>query len=301
MTDQWNQTSPASFVPDDGEEVLFPVVSREKQSGNRIVRRKRPYRPGEKLDNTGEQADSFSVVALFTNDIDEPRLGVDTPLWPDRINLLDAALRTSETGTLHLPWERNIRVRAESWSRSADTSIRNAERMTIVFVRDNEDNLDPSEITEWFGGNASRTVEEATFDADSFGSWDGDFSELTKFAAELEALANAPGELLADIDAKAGQVTRAVESIERTVGLSDPENAPLQRKLLEIKDSASRSSAQARASRTRVTTRSYDHDTDIYTVAAELGQKVSELIQLNSQLEDPTYIPAKTQIKVYAT
>jgi len=299
MTDEWNSTSPASFVPDDGEEIIFPVISREKQSGNRIVPRERPYRPGAKLDNTGEKADTFTVVALFCNTIDEPRLGNDTLLWPDRISLLDAALRTSLTATLHLPWERNIRVRAQDWTRSADTSMRNAERMSITFVRDNEDSLDPSEITEWVGGSTSRTVEEAEFDADSLGEWDGDFSELTEAAAELEGMANAPGEMVADVEMKAGQVTRAAESIERTLGLTDPESAPIQRKLLEIRDSAARASSQARSRSRRITTRTYDHETDLYSVASERGQKVGDLLQLNTQLEDPTYIPPRTPIKVY--
>lgn len=299
MADQWNSTSPASWVPDDGEAVLFPVLSREKQSGNRLVKRTRPYRPGTKLDDTGEKEDTFSVVALFCNEIDEPRLGTDTDLWPDRINLLDGALRSKVTGTLHLPWERNIRCRPETWTRSADTSIRNAERMSITFLLDNEDSLNPSEITEWFGGSTSRTVEEAEFDADSLGEWDGDFSELTELAADLEGLANAPGEAWDDIQMKAGQVQRAVESIESTLGLSDPESAPLQRKLLEIKDSAARSSLQSRASRPKVASRSYAHDTDIYTVASETGNSVGDLLKINRQIEDPTYIPAGTLVQVY--
>lgn len=299
MADQWNSTSPASWVPDDGEAVLFPVLSREKQSGNRIVKRTRPYRPGSKLDDTGEKEDTFQVLALFCNEIDEPRLGTEVDLWPDRINLLDAALRSKVTGTLHLPWERNIRCRPETWSRSADTTIRNAERMNITFVRDNEDSLNPSEITEWFGGSTNRTVEEAEFDAESLGDWDGDFSALTEFAADLEALANAPGDLQADVETKALQVQRAVESIERTLGLSDPESAPLQRKLLEIRDASARASSQSRASRPRVVSRSFTHDTDIYTVAAETGNSVSDLLALNTQLEDPTYIPAGTLVQVY--
>lgn len=297
--DQWNSTSPASWVPDDGDEILFPVLSREKQSGNRLVKRTRPYRPGTKLDDTGEKEDTFSVVALFCNEIDEPRLGSETDLWPDRINLLDAALRSKVTGTLHLPWERNIRCRPETWTRSADTSIRNAERMSITFVRDNEDTLNPSEITEWFGGSTSRTVEEAEFDAESLGEWDGDFSELTELAADLEGLANAPGEMLADVESKASQVQRAAESIESTLGLSDPESAPVQRKLLEIRDSSARASAQSRTSRPRVVSRSFAHDTDIYTVAAETGNRVGDLIALNAKLEDPTYIPAGTIVQVY--
>jgi len=142
-------------------------------------------------------------------------------------------------------------------------------------------------------------VEEAEFDAESLGDWDASFAELTEFAADLEGLANSPGEMMADIETKAQQVSRACESIASTLGLTDPESAPVQRKLLQIRDASARASAQSRTSRPRVVSRSFLHDTDIYTVAAETKNTVGDLLALNTQLEDPTYIRAGTPVRVY--
>ncbi len=309
--DTWQSLGPASWQADDGPEVKFAVVSRKKSSGNRLPERARPYQDGSKSDHTGRKADEFAVEAIFQQDAtsEEADLG-DTPaMWPDRINLLDAQLGSRKVGTLHLPWERNIRCRAVTWERSAlPEDLRGGERMSITFRRDNEDNLDGSAIEEVsVRATVRRAADEAVFDLEREGMWDGSIEDFTALAADVEGLLAAPGEFRQDMLHMARRLGNAAASIRssfmsRVPGRdkgNDPDSAVATQRLLEIEELSARALAEAASSQPPLVARRFDTDRDLYSIAAELRQDAEALIEVNPQIEDPSDIQAGSTVFVF--
>ncbi len=307
----WNTLLPVSWQADGEEQILFMVWGQLRSDGSiRLNRREVPWRPGEKLDETGPNAGEHNLECPFFNTVTEPDLG-DTPqMWPDRLNALEAQFLTAKTGTLHLPWKRNIRCKADTWSRVADIEgQREGETLTVKFVEDNEDNLDrPAAENVSVRANIQRVVEEAQFDAESEGGWDGSWEDITEFAAGLEGVLNAPAEFAADIAHKARRVGRAARSIRnsltsRVTGrdqLNDPNGEPAYRRLFLLEDLAAQAEAEAVASLPPTSTRTFPTDRDIHSIASELGQNARDLMSLNGHIEDLGFIEAGTPVVVFA-
>lgn len=301
--DSWEKTAPAELIPDGQSGILFPVLTRDVTGSNRLQKRTRPWRHGAKVDTTGSEADEYVVEAIFHNDVDEDDLGSDPPLWPDRLNQLVAALKSFDTATLHLPWERNIRVKGATWKRHASSDIREGETVSITFVVDNEDKTDAQAVAGKSLSNAKRLVEEATFDAESLGSLSDTISNLNDLADSVNEAAAAPGDFANDLSNQQRSLEHACGRARDALDLGAQTPAEIVQlaasmvKLLQVQDLAG-SSAGARQRRT--TRRTYTVARDLYAIAAELGQDPDALLALNSQLDDPAYIPPGTVVIVLA-
>lgn len=308
--DPWSDLKPASYQIEGEIELKFMVLTVKEEGGLRMPRRPRPYRKAEKLDCTGPKSDEWPIEAVFHNDLTEPSLGDYPQIWPDRLERLIAAFKTGKTGWLNLPWKRNLRVKPESWSRSAAAEQhRGGELLSVKFVEDNEDNLDESAVelasvkATILGG-----VEDATFDLEREGLFDGSFEDLTELAADLEGALNAPGEFLQDVEQKALRLARAAQAMKDAFssklpgrnGLNDPAGANAARKLDDIIDAAGRAAGEAAARRPRTVGRTFPTARDLFDIAAELGQDARELLAVNTKLEDPSFIPAGTTVLVFA-
>lgn len=310
MTDPWLELGPASYEIPGAPALTFMLVSQEIGGGNRVPGRERPYRRGEKLDFTGAQADTISLRAIFHNDLSEPGVGVGPQMWPDRLDEIERMFGTGETGTLHLPWRRNIRCKPMTWRRSATAETdRGGETLTVEFKQDNEDDVDVAALqTVSVRANVNRMVVEAIFDMEREGMWDGSFEDFTEFAADLEGVMNSPNEFLDDVSHKARRVERAAESIinsftSRTDGrnqMTRPAGSRAEQRLRELIDMVASAAGEAEGSSPIIVTRVFPMDRDIYDIGAELGQSARELIAINPDLEDIGHIPAGTSVRVFA-
>jgi len=303
MVDAWEDLEPASF-----NGLVFPMLSLDIDGSLRMPRRARPYRDGAKLDSTGTEPEEFKVEAIFHANVTEPG-DSGPPMWPDRLNQLIAQFKLGYTGTLHLPWMRNIRCKAERWSRRANSeSHRGGETLSVTFVEDNEENLEDSVEYSTVRATAQQQVLELVVDAEAIAVWDGTFEDLTQFAADLEGVLNAPGEFLEDVIHKAKRVANACRRIMAAIATKvpgrdqgeDPASARVMARLLALADAAAQAQAEAEAQLPATIEVRYQTDRDIYDIATERGQSARDLIAINSEIEDISYIPAGTPVKVFA-
>ena len=297
MSGEWDNLQVAIFKPDDEISVYFAVLSIKETGGNRLVKGVIPFRRGVKLDSTVEKERSWSIETVWHNTITEKGL-LDSPrLYPERMNAMLKLAKVQATGTLDLPLDRNLRVRCDSYTRVADRGMRDGEVITFEFVEDNEDDEIAAKQAS-VKATIQTLVEEASFDADSIGGWNGSFEDLTQFASDLQGLMNAPGDAWAGIEQKADRVAAAADKIEGAL-TGDPDEAPVMAKLVDIADSAARAKSEGQGS-PKTVTRTFPAPTDIYTIAASLGQSPSQLLALNTGLRDPGDIPAGTPVVVLA-
>ena len=297
----WEGLQAASFKPDGEAEVFFAIQSIEKDGGNRIVKRARPYRPGVKLDSTGRKERTWKIGMIFHNSLSEIGLG-DTPaIYPDRLQTLEDYCEAQATGTLQLPLERNLRVRCDSYNRKAEHSFRDGEIFSVTFVEDNEESAVVSTNVS-VKATIVTAVEEAIFDAESCGAWENPMLQLKELAAELNGMMAAPGEFLVGIEQRAGVLAKCAQSIKDSLSgktLLNPEGSRTQQKLNELIDAAFRAKSQGAGS-PKTTTRSWPTPQDIFSIGLELDQDPYELIRLNSSLRDVSYIPAGVPVVVLA-
>lgn len=300
----------ASWKVGGGIELKFPVLSISESGGNRIVERERPYRDGAKLDDTGSKAKRWTLRVCFDNSIDEPDIDPSLPLYPEVLILITASFDQHETGDLVVPTRGKVRARAESYTREEKFEERDSAEVSFVFIEDNEDNVSAAGFNlPTIKASARRLTETTEFDAQSEGMWDGSLGELREFGSELEGIANFPGETERDIEsqgkivrATARQITRANSKAnqESKDFLLDPSRSSTQRKLLRTEDMAARAEGEATRGRPRIVSYQVQGNTDIYAVAASLGQSAEDLLAINPGI-DPLFLPARTVVLVFET
>lgn len=287
--------------------VKFPVASINETGGNRLVERERPYRDGAKFDDTGSKAKRFTVKVLFNNTIQEPDLPSIPPLYPDAMKLMIASFDQHVTGDLTLPTRGKFRARAESYARDEAAEGRDEATVSFTFVQDNEDNVGAAAFqVKRVNASVKRLGETTEFSAQSEGVWDTSLADLREFCSELEGIANYPGNTVDDVDSQASIVISTCNRTQRGFSkankrneslLRDPELSRTQRKLDETRDMAGRARNDARAGRPPIDSIIVPNDTDLYTIAAQYGQSVIDLIDLNAGL-DPTFIAAGTIVRI---
>lgn len=309
----WENLGPASFEV-DGERVLFAVFrTAQYEEGLRLVRREVPWVDGEPLDETGLRARSIRVEIPFFNQLlefDSLNIGTDPPMYPDRYRKFLALCRTKKTGNLNLFLERNIRVKAESWPSTLNVEERDGVVVSVTFIEDNEDRIDGPTQAQQLSARANlASVIQATFtEARKQGAWSDDWAELTRAASQLETTLNQPSEFLDTIDSRASRVEHAVDRVLRTEQQNRPgkdklreaSGAKLWRLLRALREMAARSVSESRPGRPVVRTRTFEQDISIWQIAAALGQDPDALLVLNPNLQDPNWIAAGTQVRVFA-
>lgn len=287
--------------------LLFPVCDIREEGGNRIVERERPYRDGAKLDDTGSKAKAWHLTVKFENSIQEEGLDSTTPLYPDVLNQLIASFDIHETGDLVVPTRGMVRARAETYSRQEQKDDRDGATVTFTFREDNEDSIGAQQFEQLnVNASAKRLTEQTVFSATSEGVWSTSLADLNEFASELEAYANFPGDVVADVDSQSSIVIGAGNRVGRAFSreteenrnfLNDPELSQTQRKLEETKDLAGRSRGESYQGRPRPVPYYVAGNTDLFAIAAKLRQQPEDLISLNPDV-DPLFIPAGSVIKI---
>lgn len=311
-TEVWEGFDVSSWKVGGGTAIVFPVMRIEEDGGNRLVLRQRPYRKGVKIDSTGGKERAWSVTCLFHNNlIDEPGLDPSIPVYPNLLNLLLASFDTQETGDLVLPTTGRVRARAQTYKRTeAADAEREAASVVFNFVEDNEDSVDARAIKRPTAKSSGpRLIQEAVFDAQQDGIWDGSLDELIDRINQLQGILNLPGTFLDDTIATAGVIRRNIENLLTTFSdntedaramFTDPSSSRLARKLSVLLDMAGSAEGDAMSRRRATTTRVYTTRRSLFDIAAELGQSAEELLELNQyRIDDPMSVDAGTVVKVF--
>jgi hypothetical protein len=300
----------ASWQPDGGQRVFFPVTRITETGGNRIIERERPYRDGAKLDDTGGRAKKWDMEALFFNSIDEEGLEQNgEPLYPNMLNwLIEEGFGVHATGNLIVPTRGEVRARADSYSRSETFDERDGGIVQLTFIADNEDSVDARSLgMPTVAATAVQLAQTTEFSAQQAGAWDASFQDLVHFAAELEGLANAPREYAQELHDKARMVQAAHERIlnsfsSYTVGgrgvLLDPAGNRTERKLIMIADRAGQSRNAARGGKPSTVAVVFEHDQSLASIAAMVGLDYEDLLYDNPQLQNPGHIPRGTPVNI---
>jgi prophage DNA circulation protein len=300
-----------------GRKIVFPVQEITDNYSNRIIKRKRPYRQGAKIDDTGGDPTEWTFRSIFHNSLSgdgqlpgaEPGLAENSkPLYPDVLNEMVELFKIHETGDLTVPTIGTVRARAVSYSRSETSSRRDCAEVTFVFCEDNEDNVDAAAFqVPSVSANAESIAEAAEFDEQSEDMWDGSLQDLNELAAQLEGIANAPGDFMQDIESQANIVKGAADKVisawskPNILGrdvLLDAEGNKAERKIQAQKELAGQAQQAAYRGRPKTITKKYTTQVSIFDVASLENQEASILLTINPQLEDPWEIPAGTGVRI---
>ena len=307
--DVWGKCKPASFAVDGRPAIILPVWDRVEGSGGvRIAAREVPFVDGRQLDDTGCKGDEWSTASPFFNELHlhDPDLGDSPRLYPDRLEKIIETFRLRKTGTLHLPWRRNIRCKAADWRRVATTDQLNGETLLVTWFEDNENKLANPSTGIGVAVSIGGAVKKAVFEAERAGCWDFSWEQLTTLASQLEEVLSMPAQYRDDVLQKATRLARCCDSIltsftSRIPGrdqLSHPAGAAAHTAVRELRAIAESAAPEARANRPRTRTRFTEYALSIWELAAYWEEDVDELLGLNKNLPDPNYIPAGTPIVV---
>jgi hypothetical protein len=298
-----------------GRTVWFPVESIDESYSNRIVDRARPYRQGAKLDDTGGNPTEWTFDCIFNNSMVGILPGAEAglannsgDLYPDVVNLLVELFKIHETGDLTVPTIGTVRARAVSCRRRDAAEMRDTAVMTLVFREDNEDNVDAASFQyPSVTANSEALAEAAEFEEQSAPMWDGSLQDLNELAAQLEGLANAPGDFLQDLETQANIVMSACDRVidawsdALTDGrdvLLDADGNKAERKIQEQKELAGEARQIARRGNPSSINKTYTVNLSIFDVAVLENQEASTLMTLNPQLEDVLNISAGTSVRI---
>ena len=294
----------------EGQEVFFLTLSIEESGGNRIVVNERPFRDGAKLDDTGKKAREWKVSTLWINTAEELGLGANpSPLYPTMLNKMIGTFDEHFTGDLRLPTIGQVRARAQDYSRSESAELRDAAMVTFTFKEDAEDGAETAFQAPTVKATMVVLTGQTTFSAEKAGAWGEGLESLTEFAAELEGALLAPGRAIDDVTSQVRafrrniqRVVRAQESLAETLDstFNQPGSSELARQLRALSDSSALSADERSADRRRTRSLEITADTDIFAIAALLGQDPEELLDLNAaRIDDPFDLREGDTIRVY--
>jgi hypothetical protein len=325
--DPWLLLGPTSYRADGETELVLPLREVGEDGGLRVVERVRPWQPGAKLDETGAMPDTFSLGFVFNQDVTEPEVETQgIQVWPDLLEALVLQFKTGKTATLNLPWKRGLRVKPLTWQRRAmSDDNRGGETLSVSLKQDNEDALD-REAFEAVAvkANVQRAAEEAVFSleqdgmsaaaadslrsASDLGGFGDPGANIVELAAGLAKLLNQPAEFAQAVAAQAQRLRRASKILLDAFSsgedgrdqMNGPDGAAARAKLLDLLELAANAEAEARATLPKTRGYTAPRRTTIWLIATELGQNARELMAINSQVEDFSFIEQGDSVIVFA-
>lgn len=306
----FSQYPPATWAPDDGQVIVFPVEDIQESGGARLVRRERPYRKGAKLDNTGRTPFVWRFTSKFNNSIREEGLEQNgAPLYPDVLNRIIETFDSKLTGDLLVPTRGMVRARAERYDRRETSSNnRNGAFLTIIFVEDNEDDVDSSSVgAPSVNATAVQIAADTQFSADQQGFDTGSLQDWRHAMAQIESLVSAPREYVRDLQETARIIFGTTEKLLRThqsnadwtkQQFKGHEGNRMERLLLKGSDRAAQVQIQAQQNQPKKRGVVFEQDQSLASISAMLGVQYEDLLYMNPQLANPMYIPKGTLVYV---
>ena len=310
MGEIFEQYEVCSWKVADRDLIAVPVIKIREERGKRIVEHERPYRPGAKLDDTDWEVRRWILTVKFDNSIEEEGIPADPPLYPTILNRLLDSYDEKETGDLVLPTRGTRRCRLKGYSRVETPEEDDAAVCEFTFFEDSEDVIDLDSLDNpTVRATAVRLSEQTTFSSQGVSGWDTNSSSLTEFASELEGLLLAPGRAVEDVNSVARRNRRAIQRVQRAqeqlgrdVGgiYNDPEGSTPIRELRRLDDLQAQAVDERTSGRPKTTLHNITANTDIFSVAADIGQDPNELMDLNAaRIEDPLDLRAGDTIRIF--
>ena len=288
--------------------VAIPVARVTETVDTRLAARRRPYKRGWKLDSTSRDGRIWDLECVYRATGDD-----DEGVYPDDLNALCATIDVDETGDLELPTRGPVRARFKGYRRVEDAELVDGATIVMTFWEDSEDDATAASFTAPTAkGGAKLAGAQATEDLEEAGAWDFDVADFNELCAGLEALANFPGDVIDQVDAKANAIVTSVARVEKAFGdsknrlagdvatlLTDPASAPALRSMVRLADVAHRARLEAGLA-TKTVLRRFDRVLSIFDIATAVGQDGTLLLTSNRGLADPLAIPAGTPVRIYA-
>lgn len=314
---KWEDGPRASFEIDgESDRVTFVLSAIAENGGNRIAKRERVYRDGERLDGMGTKGDVFGTRSTFFNGIDEK--GVTSNQYDDVLTPLVDLLKRSATttGTLRLPTKKPQRVKAETWSINEEAGRKDYAHIDITWATDTEE----VELESTFGQPNARVgaiaiADDIAAQIEFMGVTSEDIAELKSIAAKLEELAQRSNERGDDLLQAAADAQECVDNIESDFlpssnELNDDEfvvgetadslfGLPIAHSTLVSLQQFREMAASAAANvpgRNVPQPKLYNRALSLFDIALENDVDIETLVDLNPSLLDPGFIPPNTPI-----
>lgn len=291
--------------------IQIPAKTITEEWDNGLIKRKRPYKRGSKLDNTAGDSRVWNIEALYSNSITEPGMP-PAGVYPNMPNDLVTSFEIQETGTLTLPTRGAVRCQAKSYRRVERDEDRDLCAISMVFWEDTEDDITAAA----FNTPSARAVavllsENIGVECDAAGIGGSLVTDLKTFLAQLEGMLLAPSEYADQISAKINAVFVAAGRLQDAfMGGTTPTGEPALLataetsrlwRLLTLARYLAVDSATDSLEPVALTFVRYPNVVSIFDVASILSQDAAKLIELNPDLGgDLLAIPPRTRIKVYA-
>jgi len=290
-----------------GVRVAVPCLQDDVEGGNRIVRFPRPYREGEKLDDTGAEARVWTPVAVFGNNIEEPGLDPNVPLYPDLMTAFLRLAGTHETGDLVTPHDGVVRARFAKFKRITPEDLEDFAMVQCTFIEDSEDSVGADAFARpSVSGRHRRLAEETKFSLELEDGWADPILEIQVLASELEGLMRAPGRAVEDAQARFRSLAHSLQSLGQTflevTGLAreegtSPPTCSAELRMHQLLDLSAAAAAERQASAPARVPYIVKQPTTIFYIAARVKQPVEALLDLNWKIEDPFYVkPGEYQV-----
>ena len=215
----FGQYPPASWAVGGGRALVFPVNRITEERSNRLMKRARPYRDGNKIDDIGAQGKEWTLECHFDDSIVEPGLlSNEMPLYPDVLNALAASFEVHECGDLVVPTIGRVRARAASLTRIEESDMRDGATVTLRFSEDTEDAVNAAALKPpSVHASILQLMSTTQFDAKASGAWKGgSMSDLNGLVNELQGIANAPDTMAGEVADRARIVRHDVQALVRT-------------------------------------------------------------------------------------
>ncbi len=287
---QIDSQSPIASFTIAGDRITFAIEDDKTSGGNRLVQHKRTYRMGAKIDSTGKEPRVWTCSAIFNNSIQEPGLDENVLQYPDNMNALIAAFDTQETGDLVTPSDGKMRARAFTYVRSKSREEDDTGRLELMFVEDNEDDVDASAFSRPnVRGSLIRLAEQAVFSAQQEGTWSTNIADLKEFCSDLEGLINAPGEAIDSVVAQSRAAQHAMISVLQTISRGTDEfPTRTYRALSNLVDVAAWAPEEHIKEAPRRIPYVVKSTTTIWAIAALVRQNAERLLEINEgRIDDP--------------
>lgn len=311
----FEQYEVASWKVGSAPKIAFPVISVQESGGNRLAMRARPYRDGVKIDDIGSAEKHLTMVAVFHNSLEETGLteiNGGTSLYPDVLNKLIDTFdqHHDDAGDLVVPTRGPVRARLDTYQREEHHDERDFATLTLNFIQDNEDNVDAASFTlPSVKAQTQQVANEIEESAVEDAAWDTSLQDLADYAGQIEGLINAPQEYQRDFEGRAKILTASIRRVFTAFMqngvpgrdlFKNSNTSGTQRSLVLLQDMVGRETIEARRGRPQLVSVAYSEQRTLMSIAAEHGQSYEDLLEVNSQLEDPMAIAAGDVVRIFA-
>jgi hypothetical protein len=277
--------------------IQVPVLERNVSFEQELARHKYVYRDNEYLESLGRHNWRFEYTIPFREDITK---GPYKNLYVATFSTFLQACRDRSEGELQDPVLGTYTARCESVSVRTDVNRRDGEDMQVVFV--DSPSVDDIEAT---GATASGLV-GATAQARNLGDQiarvpipPSDIDEFRNGIDILDQIAGIGARALAYVDQIDAAFAKYEAKIDKLVGvledagdrISSPENMPLIRSALRLKDTVQRAQFKSATMGKTIVSEVTTSDSTVTSLANYYKMTVADFLLINTRLPMPL-VPA---------